>query len=309
VKLTHFSKLKHVANRLDAFEGLSLLAQHLETTEEVVDPDTLVFGSNGIFFIRPDGAIARVLFYRADKDVESEGFEDLLGTESHHDSFDLDEVVSSLDNYHMLECSDVVESAIAGWPGEYCVTQRPEGRFKYTYTRGADTLVEVDGQRLEPCPLCLQRLNARERKGAAFTAKSFLPRDYLRKNLSQNSTAPLQAEVVCKDVPDVLRADWQRIEHAFMQMCEYQCQGRDCPHSDLSAPEHRELIHAHYVQNDAQHEQFGVLKALCVHCHAKESGHEYIRKRVVTKHQLLCGFLRPAFKGKDLQRFRQQHNQ
>lgn len=281
MKLTNFPKLRHAVNKMDAFEGVSLLAHALEVSEEYVDPDSLIFGSNGIYYLRPDGAITRVLFYRADKDVESEAFEDFLGTQFHHGGFDLDSVVQSLDRYHMVECPALVESALHDWPGEYCVTQRADGRFKYTYTRGSETLLDVEGQRLEPCPHCLERINKRRRKGEGYSADTFKPADFFSRSFAKTTTGIVVQDIGCRQVPDLLRPDWQRIEHAYMELCEYQCQGRECPHSDLSAEEKRPFMQAHYVQSDAQYSQFGFLRALCVHCHAKESGHGYLYKRVL----------------------------
>ncbi len=281
MKLTHFARLRHAVNKMDAFEGVSLLAHALETSEEYIDPDALVFGSNGIYYLRPDGAITRVLFYRADKNIESDGFEDLLGTQFHHGGFDLDAVVQELDSYHLVECPVLVEAALHDWPGEYCATQRPDGRFKYTYTRGAETLLEVDGQRLKPCGECLTRINKRRRKGESFDQETFTPAEFFSRNFSKTTLGAVVQDVGCQQVPDLLRLDWQRIEHAYMELCEYQCQGRDCRHSDLSAEEHRPFMQAHYIQSDAQYSQFGFLRALCVHCHAKESNHDYLRKRVL----------------------------
>jgi len=286
VKLTHFPKLRHAVGKMDAFEGVSLLAHSLESAEEYVDPDSLVFGSNGIYFLRPDGAITRVLFYRADKDIESEDFEDLLGTQFHHGGFDLDAVVDSVDNYHLVECPALVEAALYDWPGEYCATQRPDGRFKYTYTRGAETLLDVDGQRLQPCPHCLERINKRRRKDEAYSAEAFTPADFFSRSFSKTTLGSVGQDIGCRHVPDMLRPDWQRIEHAYLEMSEYQCQGRDCPHSDLSAEEHRPFMQAHYIQSDSQYEQFGYIRALCVHCHSRESGHDYLTKSLAySRHQ------------------------
>lgn len=286
MKLTHFPRLRHAVAKMDAFEGVSLLAHSLETAEEAVDPDSLVFGSNGIYFLRPDGAITRVLFYRADKDIEADDFEDLLGTQFHHGGFDLDTVVQSLDNYHLVECPVLVEAALYNWPGEYCATQRPDGRFKYSYLRGAETLVEVDGQRLQVCPHCLERVNKRRRKGEGYDSDSFKPADFFSRSFAKTTLGTVVQDIGCRQVPDLLRPDWQRIEHAYLELCEYQCQGRDCPHSDLSAEELRPFMHVHYVQSDPQYTQFGYLRALCLHCHAKESGHDYLTKRVAyNRHQ------------------------
>ncbi|MEM6985566.1 MAG: hypothetical protein AAF499_03410 [Pseudomonadota bacterium] len=280
MKLTRFSRLEYAASLLGGKPGVSLLANQLAESVEFVDPDTVVFGETGIYRLSPGGALTQVAFYRSDNDIDGERLGPLFERHAHHGGFNAQAVVDALHVYHLVECPLLVHAALHNWQGEYAISQNAAGRFHVSFTRGAATVIEVDDQRLAPCPECLKRLNARLGRHGGFDAADFQPGSLLGQPFERvplGSTAP---NISCRSVPESLRADWARIEKAFLALGGYQCEGESCTQTDFSAEPHRQLMQAHYVGHDIGHPHFAQIQSLCVRCHAQEPDHGYLRNRV-----------------------------
>ena len=280
MRLTRFSRLEYAVSMVGGKPGLSLLARQLAESSEIVDPDSLVFGETGIYRLTPGGALTQVAFFRADNDIDSDTLGPLFEQHAHHGGFNGDAVVDALHHYHLVECPVLVEQALHAWPGEYAISQHAAGRFPVSFTRGAETVIEVEDQRLKPCPACLERINKRLGRHGGFDSGRFLPGDLLGQAFERvplGSTAP---NMSCRSVPESLRTDWERIEKALLALTDYRCQGEDCPHPELSDPAHRPLMQAHYSGHDVGYEHFAHLRSLCVRCHLQEADHGYLRNRV-----------------------------
>lgn len=280
MKLTRFSRLEYAISLVGGKPGVSLLAWQLANGVELVDPDDLVFGETGIYRLNPGGALTQVALYRVDNDIDSDHLGPLFEKHAHHGGFNSQAVVDALHPYYLCECPALVEAALHNWPGEWAISQQPEGRFRVCFTRGAATVIEVDDQRLSPSPECLKVLNGRLSRGSGFDAKAFAPGLLLGQPFEKVRIGSTSPKISCRVVPESLRTDWARIEKAFLALSGYCCEAEDCPHPDLSGPEFRQLVQAHYVGCDAGHPHFAKIKSLCVHCHALEPDHAYLRNRV-----------------------------
>lgn len=280
MRLTRFSRLEYAVSLVGGKPGISLLAQQLAEDAEFVDPDSVVFGETGIYRLTPGGAITQVVIYRADNDIDGEVLGPLFEKHAHHGGFNAQSVVDALHHYHLVECPALVNAALYNWPGEYAVSQRSAGRFRVSFTRGAATVIEVDDQRLKPCPECLSRLSARLKRTGGLHPDKFVPGDLLGQAFERvplGSTAP---NISCRAVPESLRTDWERIEKAYLGLTGHRCQGDACPHPDMSADEHRALMQVHYAGSSQGFAHFGQLSSLCVRCHVREPDHSYLRNRV-----------------------------
>ncbi|MEM7377835.1 MAG: hypothetical protein AAF460_10055, partial [Pseudomonadota bacterium] len=199
---------------------------------------------------------------------------------AHHGGFNAEPVVAALHTYHVTECPALVQAALHNWPGEYAISQRADGRFRVSFTRGAQTVIEIDDQRLRPCPECLSRLNGRLGRHGGLDAADFVPGTLLGRPFERVPLGSTSPNISCRDVPESLRDDWARIEKHFLTLTGFQCQGDRCPHADCSDEAMQGFMQAHYAGSIPGFPHFAQLQSLCVHCHALEPGHGYLRNRV-----------------------------
>ncbi len=280
MRLTRFSRLEYAASLIGGAPGLSVLAQQLSNRSEDIDPNELIFGETGIYRLTPGGALTQVAIYRVDNDIEGDVLGALFDQHAHHGGFNGDAVVEALHHYHLVECPLLVEAALRNWPGEHAVSQQAEGRFPVRFVRGAATVLEVDDQRLKPCPACVAKLNEHRGRRGRLDGSSLLPGDILGKPFERvplGSTAP---KISCRSVPESLRTDWERIEKALLALTDYRCQDQSCGHPDLSQGENKRLMQVHYAGHDVGFGHFAQLRSVCVQCHLKEADHSYLRNRI-----------------------------
>ena len=272
LKLTRFENLHRAIQRLGAEQSVERLIKEIASGKKEIDPDKLLYGEDGIFFVDSRGILSRILLHICDKNISSRFFKDGPRVAFDARDFEHKSLIWAIHKYHLINCETLDRAKREGWREKYVISPRRDGRFYYRYTNGLQVLVTNEDQRLDVCGNCIKDLNARWQ--TTFVKRGFLPTHFFSHEAIQSGIqygGERQAE---NCPPNIYARDWSLISEKYRQLVNYQCEGDHCNFRDLSSPNLRRFLHCHHKNFAKSDNSMSNLMALCIHCHAEEPMHE-----------------------------------
>jgi len=274
--LTKFGNLQNIiaslgADPVDVELNKVLLGDGID-----VDPNQVVVGETGLFYLDPRGVVTRVLLYIVNKNIgwhkgdKGKNIRNMVALKD----FDNSDLVVACHKYHILNCSTLEQAHIHGWKDKYKAAKRLDGTFFYRFLDHQTVLQEVRNQPLDVCGNCLRLLN--QMTDNQYIKKGFVPDNFFSLSL-EGLNKGVEVNPDCPPPPNIYAPDWQDISVKYRKMKGYQCEGENCPHRDLSAKNLRQYLHCHHVDREKQHNTFFNLKSLCVYCHSKQPQHGHMQ--------------------------------
>lgn len=279
LNLTNFESLLRVVKSLGADEYEVLLPDGILDGSASLNPEDVVFGETGLFYVDVSGAVARIVVHIADKDMiyinRGSKSKRSVNKSGLQDKFIIEQ---KLHRYHLFNCGTLETAASEGWRDKYKQSRRKDGRFHYRFLRGNRVVAEVEDQQLFLCKNCLNKLNTYDMrkkmprvKWPDFDLDGFL-------NLSTSFDC-INGHFQNADIskPNVYSRDFQLISRRLREKCNWQCQNNDCKHPDLSAKHLRRYLQVHHRNLDKSDDGCQNLVALCLACHAEQPNHSQIK--------------------------------
>lgn len=278
MELTRFENLGASIRLLGGSKVTAELVKALELGVKDADPNDVVAGDSGIFFLSDEGALTRVLVNIVDKSTSSRYVTAKQRALIESGKFDDDELVESLHKYHLVRCKTIERAEEQGWRDKYKLSHRADGRFYYRFLANNEVIAERKDQRLLVCKNCLSAAAAADAIGRPASREDFKPNDFLNA-LEGNKVVglPDRGEFAEQSVPNKYARDWRLIANALKRRKNFRCEGLNCPSRDLSDRASRRFLHAHHKDLDKTNNDFSNLEALCIYCHAQEPGHEHMK--------------------------------
>lgn len=259
--------------QLQAREGINGLAFRLKEEPCPVDPVELIFGETGIFYLTLSGALTRVILYDAEQRVDSDRMDPLIRSNVVSGGFDNTSLIEQLPRFHFLFCKQLQKQQQAEWRGAaaWQISHRPNSRFIFSYTTKSGVLCDMDTQRLQPCPECLENMHE-----LGYMRDSITNSGHLLALLDSGEFYTRLKGIrpsACPSVPKSLWADWPRLT------ASRQCRSSQCVNSNRNTVKcDDKAINTHYSHCDIKHNNFHYLSNLCHTCHAQKPGHEHLLK-------------------------------
>jgi len=274
--ITKFRELRAIVAQLGADPVVAKLDKALKGDGLDLDhPERIIVGETGLFLLN-DRGVTRALFYIVNKNIRwgrratAEKIRKIILQKQ----FQNTELVKSCHRYHILNCDTLKKAQAEGWRSKYHAANRIDGTFFYRFLDRESILAESKNQQLHVCGNCLKLLS--ELTGEPYSRSQFLPGAFFDLDLggliSSNEVDPN-----CPPAANIYGSDWREISSRYKAMKNYQCEGDDCPHPDLSPSNLKRYLHCHHVDRDKQHTTFFNLRALCVYCHAKQPQHSHMQ--------------------------------
>ena len=273
MEITKFSNLRLAVSALGAEPAVAELEKRLRSSGVDIEKGSTVATSNGIYHLDKSGLLTRVVVHIADKVVNDRYSNKLPALVAQH-QFESDELVKEINKFHVMKCHTIESAAKGGWADRYKGSRRTDGRFFYRFLKDNQVLAEQNNQKLNICKNCLKLIAKKTGKNMSvddFDLKSLFENHLDLNNLNQN----VQSELAC--VPNSYQDDWSEISKQFKAISNYQCQGANCSHPDLSDQRYKKYLHTHHKSFDKTNNQISNLQALCIKCHAEQENHGQLK--------------------------------
>lgn len=127
MRITDFSQLTAVVRSLGIDQGLKL-DKKFSTGSVDLDPDNIVFGISGLYYVDPSGSVLRVVVHIVDKSTRFITREDRL-LKITKEKLDDDSLIPKLHKYHLTGCSTLAQAERQGWRDKYKMSRRRDGTF------------------------------------------------------------------------------------------------------------------------------------------------------------------------------------
>lgn len=276
-QLTRFESLLVEVRKLGADKLIKEIARDLETGLLDANPEDIVYGENGLYYVDQRGVLARVIVHIVDKRIDSRYFPDVARKAIDNDNFDDDLVVKKSHKFHVLNCTTLQTAERDGWRDKYKMTQNRDGTFYYRFITKEKVYKENRHQKLLVCSNCLRELNKKYKGQDSFLVDNFSMDKFFSAEYMQHWQKPEDYTLDVESVPNIYQKDWSEISRKFKEKKNYQCEGENCRYRDLSKPELRQYLHCHHRNMDKSNNNFSNLMALCIACHAEQPNHEHMK--------------------------------
>jgi len=277
LKITRFSLLLREVSKLGATQAIATLSKQLESGHQDVDPNDLVFGEHGLFYLDDSGIVTRIIVHIVDKSVDHFEYHNKVAIES--GDYENPDVVEKVHRYHLLNCATLRRAKSEGWRDRYKMTQKRTGKFFYRFLRDKDVFKTNENQPLHVCFHCLNGINEKHDSNTRFTRSNFSPDVFFSEEFRNHWLVDSGYQVDSETVPNCYQQDWDKISARYKQKVKYQCEGAGCRFPSLSDASMRQYLHCHHVNMDKSDNNFSNLKALCLECHAKQPNHAHMKNK------------------------------
>jgi hypothetical protein len=220
--------------------------------EIIAGKEDLIFSSQGLFEILPDGSVIRVIVHAPQGPYQSR---ELAQADLMNDP------EKGWHKYHVLWCG-----AVEMWRNRLRKTNRDDGKFTYPlfWRDGSEYMpgLRDGGRALLMCRICAKML---ETQGVKANIHTFNVRDFLTRQRIGTSFERIGFTSDFDEIPNVYSDDWGKISRQFKEMRNWACER--C-FIELSA--HKKYLHSHHRDHHKANNCVFNLQALCIMCHANE---------------------------------------
>lgn|GEM_PF-3179243 len=274
INLTKFDLLRLAVRKLGAKDGAELLPESIKLGFADLDPEDVVFGDSGLFYVDPNGLVARVVVHIADIDsryISSIAMNQLvLGQALSHNSID------QLHRYHIFNCGTLEEAKRGGWRDRYKLARKEDGLFFYRLLGNNRVIKTIENQKLYICKRCHSFASSAE----LIELKKYWPEFELERFL--NGSIPhqnIEGDFLpaSESTPSIYSSDWRRISKKFKEKVSWRCQSIHCAQPDLSMPSLQKFLEVHHRNLDKSNNNYLNLIAYCIACHSQQPNHGHIR--------------------------------
>lgn len=266
MKITDFQELTEIILSLGADPSIAKLDVKLKSGEIDVDHERLIYGDNGVYFLREDGLLTKVLVHIVDKNIRYVP-EQLIRVAEQTDNYNSPDLVYHLHKYHILGCSTLVQAKNQGWRDKYKMSNNSNGIFKYRLLENNTVTKELNNQKLNCCKNCIKEYQQETNK--EFSLEKFMS-DGLTVALNANE---FQSSDSSK--PNVYSNDWDQISNKYRSERNWICEGCGI---DCSSAELKRHLHCHHKNMDKSNNRYVNLEALCIKCHSEQPGHSKLNE-------------------------------
>lgn len=260
IEITKFENLWQAVRDLGAKGTVQLQIAKLATDGlDIPSLDDIVLGEYGLYTILPDGSIAKVVLYIADREYSS--IQDGLG----------------YPKYHIFNCHTITNMIREGRAHRYKISSRTDGKFRFVIVRTNRTET-IQDQPLEVCWHCLTMYNKllkRSESKDTFSNRGLLS-DFVCSNYESElnlfrSTYKYDTDTI----PNMYSSDWDKIARFYKRQREYKCEYCFWQPTDKY---HYKFIHAHHINGVKNINIKDNIRILCISCHARENGHGHLMR-------------------------------
>jgi len=275
MKFTDFSKLKIIVGELGASPVVAQLEKQLIGLGISVaeNPEQIVVGDNGIYFVTPDGLLTRTVIHIVDKDIGSK-YAIKIRAFVKDSKFESHLLIKDIHKYHLVKCKTIERAENERWRNKYHMSRRRNGTFFYRYLEKNSVFKTNEVQKLYVCKNCLNVIN--EISKNSHTVETFDMNEFLSSDFSTIKKLENQGSYEDMCAPNLYRSDWSEISKKYRALKGYQCESPSCPYPDLSDPKFHKYLHTHHVSHDKTDNSYLNLKAHCIYCHAHQSNHSQL---------------------------------
>ncbi|MDX1490338.1 MAG: hypothetical protein R3332_03570 [Pseudohongiellaceae bacterium] len=274
IDLTKFELLKAVARRLGASDAAVLLPEAIRKGAADLDPNDIVFGEAGLYYVDPNGVVARVVVHIADKDasyLSAVAIDLMLRRKSLSRSS-----VNELHRYHIYNCGTLEEAKRGGWRDKYKLARTETENFFYRVIRNNRVLTTMENQQLYVCKNCHNRAQSLhsdlfKEKWPAFEFSAYLNQDIAHENIDGDFIHAAASR------PNLYDKDWPKISKKYKEKVGWRCQNLGCRSPDLSESRLREYLEVHHKNRDKSDNSILNLVAYCIACHADQPQHGHMK--------------------------------
>ncbi len=272
MELTKFEKLLEAIERLGANPAIARLAEQLSSGKQDLDPKNIVVGDGGIYYLDEHGILTKIMVHIVDKNINY--------MDRNQDLKDLDDrdFVSQLHKYHFTNCGTMQRADNQGWRDKYKMSRKSDGTFYYRFINNFKVLRTNESQRLEPCLNCITKINKQLPFKSHYKKKNFKPSTFFSDEMRDHGLLKGEYSDANDSDPNRYQDDWKKISKKYKTLQNYQCEGENCKHPNLSDKDLQRFLHCHHLNFNKANSDFSNLKALCVHCHAEQAQHGQIKK-------------------------------
>ncbi len=272
-----FTKFKRLRLAVEAL-GASQVVANLEKIflgegMDIDDPERVVTGASGVYYISPEGVLTKVIVHIVDKSI-NDRYARKLSQLVNDGLFESDELIKESHKYHLVKCRTIERAEREGWKIKYKMSRRHDGSFFYRYIDG-HKIIKRDRQKLLVCKNCLEVVNNLMHEH--YTVHVFEPDLFLNEDMVSTQGLPSNGDIADYCEPNVYASDWRTISLKYRQLVKFQCEDPNCPMPDLSDRKFHKFLHTHHVSQDKSNNNYLNLKALCIYCHAKQPNHGQVR--------------------------------
>ncbi|MCB1584324.1 MAG: HNH endonuclease [Xanthomonadales bacterium] len=264
MKITKFLKLTEIVLSLGADPGITKLDAQLKAGEVDVDHERLIYGDNGVYYLREDGVLTKVLVHIVDKSIRYVP-EYLLFVAEKNNDYNSVELIQNFHKYHILGCSTLEQAKSQGWRDKYKMSNNTNGIFMYRLLENNLVKIKLDNQKLNCCKNCIKKYEL-------TTNKKFSLEEFMSEGLTMALNAnEFQSSKYAK--PNIYSNDWDQISNKYKNDQNWICEGCgiDCSLSEL-----KRYLHCHHKNMDKSNNRYANLEALCIKCHSEQPGHSQL---------------------------------
>lgn len=266
MKITKFLKLTEVVLSLGADPSILKLDANLKSGEIDVDHERLIYGDTGVYYLREDGVLTKVLVHIVDKSIRYVP-EKLLAEAEISNDFNCPDLVQSFHKYHILGCSTLEQAKSQGWRDKYKMSNNINGTFMYRLIEDNLVKIKLKNQKLNCCKNCIKQYELK-------TNQKFSLEEFMSEGVSLTLNAN-EFESSSDASPNIYSNDWNQISKKYKDDKNWICEGCGI---DCSSNELKRYLHCHHKNMDKSNNRYINLEALCVKCHSQQPGHSHMSK-------------------------------
>ncbi len=275
-------------SKIGADQAVENLSKNLKLGIVDADPENIVFGQNGLFYVDDKGILTRVIVHIVDKPLDH--FEHSAKRAVEQGEFSNPEVLETAHRYHLLNCRTLRQAKKEGWRDKYKMNQNTSGNFYYRFIRHNKVFRENNNQKLHPCFHCLEQINSKHKSKLRFSRSNFSPEIFFSEEFRENWLIDSNYVKATQSVPNCYQQDWDAISNKYKEKTGFQCEEANCRYPDLSDLSMRKYLHCHHLNMDKTNNNFSNLKALCLECHANQPNHSHMKNKTYHEYCQIINF-------------------
>ena len=180
--------------------------------------------------------------------------------------------------FHLAKCQTISSAFENRRNSRYVLSLRTDGTFKINLIEGNEIKKKDLIESLNVCKNCLTKINYNDYKNHYGYSKEKIYNDFDLAEYFDKYKQPKLSPGGFKDENTAqlneYPANWSEISDEIRRKRNYICEGCKI---DLSNKNLQKFSHVHHIDADKSNNKETNLKVLCIKCHSKEPGHEWLK--------------------------------